>query len=49
MQKEREREGEREIENYVNLGDAWLAQSMEHVALDLTVVSSRPMLGIEIT
>ena len=28
---------------------AWLAQSEEHVSLDLGVVSSSPMLGVEIT
>ena len=27
---------------------AWLAQSVEHVTLDLRVVGSRPTLGIEI-
>ena len=27
----------------------WLAQSEEHVTLDLKVVSSRPTLGVEIT
>ena len=28
---------------------AWLAQSVEHVTLDLRVVSASPTLGIEIT
>ena len=28
---------------------AWLAQSVKHVTLDLRVVSSSPMLGIELT
>ena len=28
---------------------SWLAQSVEHVTLDLEVVSSSPTLGIEIT
>ena len=28
---------------------AWLAQSAEHAALDLEVVGSSPMLGVEIT
>ena len=27
----------------------WLAQSEEHMSLDLRVVSSSPMLGVEIT
>jgi len=27
----------------------WLAQSAEHATLDLTVLSSSPMLGVEIT
>ena len=30
-------------------GGAWLAQSVEHVTLDLEVVGSSPMLGVEIT
>ena len=30
-------------------GGAWLAQLVEHVTLDLRVVNSSPMLGIEIT
>ena len=29
--------------------DAWLARLIEHVTLDLEVVSSSPTLGIEIT
>ena len=29
--------------------DAWLAQSVEHVTLDLRVLSSSLMLGIEMT
>ena len=28
---------------------AWLAQLVEHVALDLGVVSSNPMCGVEFT
>ena len=28
---------------------AWLAQLVEHVTLELWVVSSSPMLGVEIT
>ena len=31
------------------LRGSWLAQSVEHVTLDFRVVSSRPMLGGEIT
>lgn len=30
-------------------GDAWLAQTVEHMTLDLGVVSSRPMLDVRIT
>ena len=30
-------------------GVAWLAQSVEHVTLDFRVVSSIPILGVEIT
>ena len=30
-------------------GRAWLAQSVEHATLDLSVVSSSSMLGVEIT
>ena len=30
-------------------GGVWLAQSVEHATLDLWVVSSSPMLGIEIS
>ena len=32
-----------------NIPGAWLAQSEEHLALDLRVVSLSPMLSIEIT
>ena len=32
-----------------SLGVAWLAQSVEHVTLDLKVVSTSPLLGVEIT
>lgn len=32
-----------------NPGDAWLAESVEHVALDLQVMRSSPTLGVEIT
>ena len=34
--------------NSLNHG-AWLAQSVEHVTLDLRVISLDPMLGVEIT
>ena len=30
-------------------GGSWLARSVEHVTLDLRVVSSNPTLGVEIT
>ena len=30
-------------------GDTWLAQSVENASLDLRIVSSNPMLGVEIT
>lgn len=29
--------------------DAWLVQSIEHATPDLKVMSSRPMLGVDIT
>ena len=35
--------------NVLNTWGAWLAQLVEHVALDLGVVSSSPMLSVEIT
>ena len=35
--------------NYSPSRGAWLAQSEEHVTLDLRVVSSSPTLGVEIT
>ena len=34
--------------NFLGEGGAWLAESEEHVTLDLGVVSSSPMLGIEV-
>ena len=37
-----------EFKNRQNRG-TWLAQLVEHVTLDLRVVSSSPMVGVEIT
>ena len=37
------------LKNYENGWAAWLAQLVEHVTLDLGVVSSSPMLGVEVT
>ena len=33
----------------IHMWDTWLAHSVEHVILDLRVVSSSPALGVELT
>ena len=40
--------GEIPFKKHSNMG-AWLAQLVEHVTLDLRVVSSSPTLGLELT
>ena len=36
------------LKKKIDLQDAWLAQSVEHLILDLSIVNLSPMLGVEI-
>lgn len=40
---------QRKVNNYFEKKDAWLTRSVRHVILNLKVLSSNPILGIEIT
>ena len=37
------------LKNFIVNGGAWLGQSVKHATLDLRVVSSSPMVGVEPT